>query len=157
FLAASALLVLLAGAASSDDYVKDGKLTESLSVQDLQGGFAGFTGKQYTITTDGKFLEANVFNKKTTVVRKGTLTKKQITAVGKALAKYEPDKLKNTGKPTTNPHTISIAYGKNVAKLILKAGASLPKPGKKTMEGRFAGIVAAVKEALPKEKKKKKD
>jgi hypothetical protein len=47
----------------------------------------------------------------------------------------------------------SVSYGKSEAKLTLKTGAELPKADVKTNEGRIAGVVAAVKAAIPPQKK----
>ena len=37
------LTMFLVSFASADDYIKDGKLTHTLKITQLQGGFAGFT------------------------------------------------------------------------------------------------------------------
>lgn len=133
---------------------QDAKLPEKVVVKDLQGGFAGLTGKQWTIETDGKWEEATVGPRdKVTVVRSGTLKKEQIEALAKELKTYDAGKLKDEGKVGTNPKVFSVSYGKSEAKLTLKTGAELPKVDAKTNEGRIAGVVAAVKAAIPAEKK----
>ncbi len=149
-LLAACALVLVAGLAAGEDYLKDGKLTERLVVKDVQGGFAGFTGTQWTVQPDGKWEEARVFNRKVEVKRSGTLGKKELAALADELKKYDPATLKDTGKVSANPHVVTVGYGKHSAKLNLRAGAPLPKPDAKTAEGRFAGVVAAVRSAIPK-------
>jgi hypothetical protein len=150
-LAASAVL-MLASLAGADEYLKDGKLTHTLVVKDLQSGFAGQTGPQYTITPSGEWEEARVTGRNVKVVQKGKLTKKQLTALAGELKKYDPATLKDTGKVSVNPHVVTIQYGKHSAKLNLKAGAALPPAGTKTADGRFAGVVEAVRAAIAKKK-----
>src|SRR5262245_55801806 len=147
-LIAVAVLCALAAPAAAED-----KLTGKLIVKDLQGGFAGLTGKQWTIDTDGKWEEGNVFRQKVTVTRSGTLDKKALEKLAAEVKKYEAGTLKNEGKPGTNPKVVGVSYGKNSAELTLKPGADLPKADAKTNEGRFSGIVAAVKAAIPPAKK----
>jgi hypothetical protein len=143
------VLLLLASLSYADD-----KLREKLVVKELQGGFAGLTGKQWTIDKDGKWQEANVVRQKATLVRKGTLGKKELASLVSELKKYDPATLKSEGKAETNPKVIGVSYGKTSADLTLKPAAELPKPNARTIAGRFAGILAAVKAAIPAEKKK---
>jgi hypothetical protein len=142
-------LVLAAGVTAAG---ADEKLGEKLVVKELQGGFAGFTGKQWTIDTDGKWEEATVFNKKVTVTRSGKLEKKELEKLAAAVKKFDAGTLKNEGKEGTNPKVVSVAYGKNTAELTLKTDGELGKPDAKTIQGRFSGVVAAVKAAIPAKK-----
>ena len=67
-LVALALCEMLFVAASlvADDYLKDSELTQPLKIVQLQGGFAGFTGMQYTIGRDGAWASESVFKEKLT-------------------------------------------------------------------------------------------
>lgn len=146
--AAVLILTGLAAAATADD-----KLAGKLVVQELQGGFAGFTGKQWSVDADGKWEEADVFNQRVTVKRSGTLEKKELEALAEALKKYEADGLKAEGKEGTNPKKVIVTYGKKTAELTLAADGEVGKPDAKTNQGRFAGVLAALKAAVPAEKK----
>lgn len=158
-LAAIALgCVLTATAADkADSYLKDGKLTQTLEVNDVQGGFAGFTGKQWVVEPSGEWRISSVFNKRLTVEKKGTLTKEQMGALAKDLAKYDLAGLagKTEGKVMVNPHVVTIKFGKDEATLNLPAGEALPKAGADTVSGRFSGIAGVVSELLKEPKKEK--
>jgi hypothetical protein len=132
---------------TADDYFKAGKLTQTLKITQLQGGFAGFTGFEYTIEPDGTWASASVFRQKTTPKDKGKLSAKELEAVAAILAKNELDKLppKSGKQPGANPHTITIEFGKTKAVLVgqtpPKVDANNPKG---TVESRFAGIYQGV-------------
>ena len=140
-----------------DEYLtKDGKLTRALEVRDVQGGFAGFTGRVWTVDPAGRWTTGRVFNQKIDVEKKGELTKEQLAALAKELARHDLANLKSEGKPTTNPHVVTIKFGDREATLNLGAGQPLPKPDPKGgAAGRYAGIVKAV-EALLKDGGKEK-
>jgi hypothetical protein len=145
------LLTVLATAARAEDkaddfLTKDGMLKEALMIKDVQGGFAGFTGKAWTIQPNGEWTLANVFNEKLTVDQKGTLTKEQLATLAEELAKYNLSSLetKSEGKAMANPHNVLIKWGKREVTLTLGAGEALPKPDKSAVPGRYAGIAAAV-------------
>lgn len=148
---ALAALVALTTFVGAED-AKETKLSDKLVVKELQGGFAGLTGKQWTIGVTGKWEEADVFRQKATVVRTGTLGKKELAALAAEVKKYDAGTLKDEGKAATNPKVISVGYGKNSAELKLKTGADVPAANAKTIEGRFGGVVAAVKAAIPAKK-----
>jgi len=154
---AALLAALLAAVAlparAFDD--KEHKLKDTLKVRDLQGGFAGLTGKQYTIQPSGKWAEYSIRGNNATPTRNGALSKKDLAKLAAEVAKYDPGTLKSTGKAKVNPHVITVTYGKTTAKLTT-AGGEMPKPDTDSLEGRFAGILAAVQNALPKVKGKGK-
>src|SRR5947207_1255979 len=86
FLAADGLL--------GEDYLtKDGKLTQALKIVQLQGGFAGFTGTQFTIAPDGSWSSDRVFREKLTPKNKGRLSVQDLAKVAAILQKYDLDKL----------------------------------------------------------------
>lgn len=152
-----ALMSLMTGGLNADDYLKDGKLTHELKVVQLQGGFAGFTGVQYTIAPDGAWSSASVFNKKITPKEKGKLDAKELEKLAALLAKYDLAKLpvKAGKQPGANPHTIMLEYGKQKASLV---GQTPPKLDKEnpagTVESRVAGIYQGVVALLTPVKKK---
>jgi hypothetical protein len=144
--------VVVAASKPADYLTKDGKLRHKLEVADLQGGFAGFVGPKTVIDPSGKWTVFKKVGARETEERTGQLNKAQRAALAKELARYDLLTLKNIGKPSVNPHNVSIAFGKVGAELKLGAGAPLPKPST-TGAGRFAGILAAVNKAVgPKDK-----
>jgi hypothetical protein len=153
-LLAVAALSAAAGEQAADYLTKDGKLRQKLEVRDVQGGFAGFTGKQWTVEPDGKWTVHRVLNKPVELEGKGELTKEQLAALTAELARYGLKGLpgKKVGRPMANPHVVTITYGKQASTLTLGAGQMLPKvdPDKPraTVEGRYAGIVRAVSKLL---------
>ena len=70
--------VVLASLSRADDFIKDGKLTHTLKITQLQGGFAGFTGFEYTIEPNGAWTSASVFRMKTTPKNNGKLSAKEL-------------------------------------------------------------------------------
>jgi hypothetical protein len=155
---ASSLFVI--GSLRADEYLaKDGHLTQHLKVVQLQGGFAGFTGMQFTVAPDGTWASETVFNQKTTPKDKGKLSDKDLAKLGAILAKHDLAKLPaESGKmPGANPHTISIEFGKKKARLVGQVPPQLDqKDPTGTVESRFAGITEGVVGLLmpqPKEEK----
>lgn len=126
----------------------DGKLKHTLTIKDVQGGFAGFTGKMWKVEPNGKWTEYQVFNKKLTAKNKGMLKETQLKKLAEHLAKYDALKLKNLGKATVNPHVLTIRFGKHKGVLTLRAGSPLPKQDTKALAGRFGGIARAVQAML---------
>jgi hypothetical protein len=144
------VLGLFAAGASAEEKannsLKDGQLTQTLVIKDVQGGFAGFTGEQWTVEPSGAWKHYRVFNEKLELLKEGRLTKEQLAHLAAALAKYDLMTLKNLdeGKRMANPHVVTISYGKHEATLVLRAGAPLPKPDPKSLPGRYAGIIQEV-------------
>ncbi len=132
----------------------DGKLRQVLEIRDVQGGFAGFTGKNWRITPDGEWTRARVFNQKLDIEAKGKLPRDKLAALAKDLAQYDLDGLKNFGKVGVNPHVVTIKWGNHQPALTLGAGQPLPKPALDSVPGRFSGIVAAVLGLVETKKKK---
>src|SRR5262249_12394090 len=70
------------------------------------------------------------------------------------LARYDLATLKDhaPGRPMANPHVVTVEFGDRKASLTLAPGAPLPRPDPKkplsSVPGRYAGIRAAVSEAL---------
>jgi hypothetical protein len=138
-----------------EDYLtKAGLLTDTLSVTDLQGGFAGFTGRKITVEPSGKWTIATVFNRKEEVKASGELNAKQIADLAKELARFELRSLPDEGRPVgANPHIVTVAFGKRQARLVLRTGAPVPPADAATVPGRFGGIARAV-EAVARPAKK---
>ena len=128
---------------AQDDITKEGQRTQQLKVVQLQGGFAGFTGVQYTIAPDGSWTSESIFNEKKTPKNKGKLSEKDLAKLRAILAKYDLAKLpaKSGKEPGANPHTITFEYGKKKASLVGQMPPTLdPKNPTGTVESRFAGI-----------------
>ncbi len=144
-------LVIATLSVNGDDYIKDGKLTQTLKITQLQGGFAGFTGVEYTIKPDGIWATTSVFNKKTTPKDKGKLSAKELESLAAILAKNDLEKLpaKSGKAPGANPHTITIEFGKTKASLV---GQTPPKVDANnptgSVESRIAGVYLGVVEML---------
>jgi hypothetical protein len=141
-------LGLLVCALSSRGDDTKATLKETLTIKDVQGGFAGFTGDQWTVEPSGKWSIATVFNERLTEKAKGMLTREQMTGLVKELEKYQLASLRNKGEEGTNPHVVTIRHGKKEVHLILPTGDALPKPDATSIEGRYAGIAAAVQRLL---------
>lgn len=159
-LIAAALLfvVVMPVAATSkpEDYLdKAGMLKEKLEIRDLQGGFAGFTGRAWIIEPDGSYQAGLVGpNDRFEAETKGKLSKEKLADLAKHLARNDLLALKDTGEVVVNPHVVTIQFGKRTVTLNLLAGEPLPKPDpdKPTAASRFSAIVKCVEEML-KEKK----
>lgn len=156
------LLAFVAGIGSGDRLfaqgylTKDGKLTARLKVVQLQGGFAGFTGMQFTIAVDGTWTSENVFNKKTTPVKKGKLTEKELAKLEGILKKYDlaglPEK---SGKaPGANPYLLTFEFGKRQARWVGQVPPRLDRTDPTgTVASRFAGLRQGIVELLGSGKK----
>lgn len=152
------LLALGSNDLPAQDYLtKDGQLTQQLKVVQLQGGFAGYTGVQFTIVPDGSWTSESIFNEKKTPKSKGTLSEKDLAKLGAILEKYDLAKLPaKSGKlPGANPHTITFEFGKQKASLVGQVPPKLyPKNPTATVESRFAGMregVVGLLKPAPKE------
>jgi hypothetical protein len=136
-------------ATAKDDDTKNDRLSDPLEIVDVQGGFAGFTGTFWKIEPSGKWTSGRVFKQKHEVKQTGQLDKEQVSNLAKQLAKYDLKTLKSMkGRPTANPHIVTIKFGKQEVSLTLNAGDSLPKPDATSVPGRYAGIVEAAKQLL---------
>jgi hypothetical protein len=142
------LSVLLLAFAGDDllaqGYVtKEGQLTRTLKAVQLQGGFAGLTGVQYTIAPDGSWTSESLFNDKKTPKDKGKLSEKDLAKLGTILEKYDLARLpaKSGKEPGANPHIITFEFGDEKASLVGQGPPKLdPKNPTDTVESRFAGI-----------------
>jgi hypothetical protein len=150
------LLFLTTSILHADDYLtKDGKLTQQLKITQLQGGFAGFTGFEYTIEPDGAWTSASLFNKKATPKNKGKLTAKELETLAALLAKHELAKLpeKSGKQPGANPHTLTIEYGKTKAHLVGQMEPKIDASNPASVDSRFAGVYQGINELLKNAKK----
>jgi hypothetical protein len=139
-----AVLALAGDGLHAEDYLtKDGQLTRQLKVVQQQGGFAGFTGVQYTIAPNGSWISESIFNRRITPKNKGNLSAKDLAKLAAILKKYDllnlPEKAgKHTG---ANPHIITLEYGNKTATLVGRVPPGLePWQATRTVESRFAGI-----------------
>jgi hypothetical protein len=137
-------LALGGSALPAQEYLgKDGGLAHRLKLVDLQGGFAGFTGVQYTIDPDGSWTAEAVFNQKGTPKGKGKLSAKEVERLAAALEKYGLATLpaKSGQQPGANPHTVTVEFGDRKASLVGRAPPRLdPDNPAGTVGSRFAGI-----------------
>ena len=141
--------------AHADDYIKDGKLTQPLKITQLQGGFAGFTGFEYTIQPDGAWATASLFKQKATPKDNGKLSAKELEAVAEILAKNDLDKLPaKTGKqPGANPFTLAIEFGKTKANYVGQGPPKLDPANASADDARIAAIYQGVTGILKSAKK----
>jgi hypothetical protein len=151
-----AAVALSARAGEPGDYLsKDGRLAQRLEVRDVRGGFAGFTGRQWTVEPSGKWTVHRVRNKPVEVEASGQLAKEQMEALAKELARYGLRDLPSSKpkRPMANPRVVRIKFGKHTATLEL--GPAEPLPGvdperpRATVAGRYAGLLGAVTKLLP--------
>ena len=143
YLVCAALLLLTASAVADerpDAYFKDGKLTATLDVQELQGGVAGFTGTYTTVDPDGSWRLGRILprDKRDTPTAFGKMSGAQLKKLAEVLAKNDLANLPSAGKPTTNPHITIIKFGEHTATL-------MPEPKDPKVVARYAAIVDAVK------------
>jgi hypothetical protein len=154
------LLTIAALTSRADDYLtKDGKLTEKLKIVQLQGGFAGFTGMEYTIEPDGTWTAASVFKQKATPKSNGKLTAKELESLAAVLKKYDLAKMpESSGKaPGANPKKLNVVFGKQTANWIGQQEPKLDADNPAgSVESRFAGISQEIA-ALLKSATKKAD
>ena len=138
---------------------KDGKLAQPLVVRDVQGGFAGFNGTEWSVNPSGDYAVSSVRRGKAEAQKKGSLRPRQLTTLVKALARCDAAKELTPAKAFdgANPHVISVKVGERQFSLRLPPGAKLPKadPNKPpTSETEwFAAVLQTVEQAagrLPK-------
>ncbi len=135
---------------------KDGRLSATLKLKDVQGGFAGFTGVIWTLHPDGSWDCKRIVGRAT---RKsdltGKLTAKQLQQIADVLAHAQVDKLPGRlGKfRGANPHVVTLGWGKQQCVWTLPPGMPIPKYpdqpfGKLTDEDSFAQIAQALHKLL---------
>ncbi|MBI1831923.1 MAG: hypothetical protein HYR84_10790, partial [Planctomycetes bacterium] len=83
YLVTGLCFTVVIGVSSAGDgpLTKDGKLAHPLKITQLQGGFAGFTGIEYTLEPDGTWATSSVFRQKLTAKDKGKLSAKELESV----------------------------------------------------------------------------
>jgi hypothetical protein len=144
-LASIGILLVTGFFLNADDYLtKAGKLTHTLKITQLQGGFAGLTGNEYVVQPDGTWAMASLFKQKATPKGHGKLTAKAIANLAAILAKNGLEKLPpKTGKqPGANPFTLTIEYGKYKATYVGQTAPKLDASG--NAESRIAGVYQGV-------------
>jgi len=132
---------------TDDEYFKDGEMTQPLKIVQLQGGFAGFTGMQYTVARDGAWTLESVFREKRTPKNKGKLSRKDLAKLARILETHGFSKLpeKSGVQPGANPHTILFEYG---TRKVAWIGQMRPRVDRDnpdaTTESRIASILEGV-------------
>ena len=137
----------LGPARKNPPYISDGKLAKTISFKDAQGGFAGFTGRIWTIKPDGSWQRQSFLNADLRDAdQEGKLTEEQLKQLAATLSKADllglPDRLgKNQG---ANPHVFTITFGEKRSSFTLRTSAPLPAGGLKSQESRFATIASEI-------------
>jgi hypothetical protein len=148
------LILLLACGTVSAQTEKDrpakGSLTDTLIVMDLQDTVGGYMGKKWVLESTGRWQLIQVSNLRETVVQTGQLADKDLAALVQQLDKYDLRALvkRAATRPTPAPHQIMIRLGLDEVELRLPAEGELPRADPKTREGRFIGILDAVRKGL---------
>ena len=135
---------------------KEGKLTATLTLKDVQGGFAGITGLIWTVRPDGSWDRKRFINRS---MRKpdqqGKLTAKQLQSLADVQAHAQVHKLPpKMGKFCgANPHVVTLTWGKHQCAWTLPPGSPVPKYpdqpfGKMTSEDSFAEIFQILRKML---------
>lgn len=139
---ALAVIFAVVSAALADDVVKDGKLTRPLKIVQLQGGFAGFTGEQWTVSPDGAWTVETIFNQQRRERSKGKLSTKELAELGDLLMKADLATLpQKSGRSTAaNPHSIEITFGDRTMTHISQTPPKLDAQNPNNVESRFASI-----------------
>jgi len=140
----------------------DGKLTDTLTIQDGQSGFAGVTGFVWTVRPDGSWDRKRFINARMNKPdQQGKLTAKQLQAMADVLAHAQIHKLPDRlGKfRGANPHVVTLTWGKNKCAWTLPPGSPVPKysdqpGGKLTPEDSFAEIAQFLRSTLKTSKDK---
>lgn len=156
--ALTTLLVTGQGLLAQDYLTKDGKLTKTLKVTQLQGGFAGFTGVEYVIMPDGSWKSGRVFNQKITPQQAGKLSQQEMAKLASLLKTNSLSTLpmKSGVQPGANPHILTFEFGKRKATLVGQVPPSLDAENPTgTVESRFAGLWQGVRELVNPPKKPK--
>ncbi len=106
------------------------KLTGTVEVNDLQGGFAGFSGTFTTIKTSGTWTRESGLQDRTPRQRtgEGKLSAANAGKLAKAFSDHGFSKLPETIAEynSVNPKVYEVQYGKKVVRVILKPGGNLP-------------------------------
>ena len=141
---------------------RDGKLSATLTLKDVQGGFAGFTGVIWTIRPDGSWDRKRIISRTTQKPDlNGKLSAKQLRQIADVLTHAQVDKLPaRLGKfRGVNPHVVTLGWGNRQCAWTLGPGMPVPKYpdqsfGKLTDEDSFAEISQTLGKLLksPKEK-----
>ena len=146
-----------------DKYLtKEGKLSATLTLKNVQGGFAGFVGVIWTIHPDGSWGRKRIVGRTT---RKpdinGKLSAKQLQQVADVLAHAQVDKLPaRLGEfRGANRHVITLGWGKRQCAWSLRPGMPVLKYpdqpfGKLTDEDCFAEIAQTLGKLLESPKNK---
>ncbi len=122
--------------ASLSAATQPGALKETITLRDLQGGFAGFTGWLTTINPDGTWNRRQVFNQQLREIsHQGSFSVDQVKSLNAVLAAARVEQLpERIGQfAGANPHVVTLTVGNRQSVLTLPAGGSLPQahPGDK--------------------------
>lgn len=108
----------------------DGKLAETLELQDAQEGFAGLSGEVLTVQPDGTWRIARFLNDRVEEPhRQGRLGAKELKALAGVLAEQDFSELPSVvgQAPEVNPHRITVRFGETSSTLVLEPGQDVPE------------------------------
>ena len=145
------LYASICGAGSMSEYLaSDGQLQQTLVLEDVQGGVAGFTGTAWLIEPSGQWRVVPFHNiPLTSPRRQGKLAEAQLAALANQLATQDfltlPRQL--GGTPPVNPRQLTIRFGDKATTLVLSPLADLSEaapPPKDPQAAEWARFVALV-------------
>lgn len=108
----------------------DGKLAETLELQDAQEGFAGLSGEILTVQPDGTWRIARFLNDRVEEPhRRGRLSAKELKALAGVLAEQDFSELPSVvgQAPEVNPHRITVRFGETSSTLVMEPGQDVPE------------------------------
>ncbi len=109
---------------------EDGTLKETITIKDAQEGFAGVSGKIWTITPSRAWYAAQFFNEEIyKPYQEGHLAKEELETVARVLADKNFFALSPEFGPGLNDkinrHLITIGFGDTKTTLVLTAGKTI--------------------------------
>ena len=138
------LAIPLLGAEKKQGYLQDGELTQSLEIQELQGGFAGFTGTFTSIGKDGTWSVGPIGprDKRGEPTAEGKLSAAQLRELADVLAKNKLNELPDHGKAVVNPQVVKIISGE---KVVQWQGRNIEEGQDKEITPRYVAILGKVR------------
>ena len=140
-------------APAGNSYLDDrGQFRTTITLRDSQTGFAGNSGRLWTISPDGSWQHRRFVNRELRPVdQKGKLSPAQIRQVAEALAAADMLRLPQTmGRPpSVNPHRFSLRFGQRTVSYVTRGGGQLPPVADgKLPEQRFAALYLKIQQSL---------
>lgn len=141
------------GDAGNEYLTSAGQLKGQLRLRDSQSGFAGETGRVWTIEPDGRWQRQPFVNARSGAPESsGQLDRDQLKQLADAMAKHRlatlPERMGNRG---VNPRVVQITFLDRQVSLIGSAGARLPADDDASVprpQRLFAGLARAILRAV---------